>query len=527
MNSNPVQLDFSKAFPITNNGSVTLDFSQAQPLSGSTSSITDNPNGEGVYQMRDAKGNTVGIPYGNVQQAAQQGYSWANNQEQQRFQKDNAADPATPKPNPMAYQPGDNLVTRTAKLAGGLLEGAGEGALQTITGTDRWAREHLPAVLTNSNMGFGPPADLDKVDQISGKTDTNQTVSEKAGQLAEGIGEYFLGDAALKALPISERLAAVSKLTKLAESNPAIAAAIGGAIRNATVSGTETFLKTGDAGDSLGAAALGGAIGGVGEAAIAPAADAASVDEPSLLKQVLKGKDVNQPLAQDALRTAVKTSAQDAGTANDAMLSAIDNEPIQKNGTTILDDHLKALQQNAKAAYKQVDDTVGFDLKAEKLQLKNDQYKLSQLGNTDADIRQRGNLIEAINDSESRIAEAEANLKAAGIDPKAPDAIHRQLQAGMDFKGVLRRSTNPDGSINVDQLTKQSNALRFSKKGDRLTQFFGSKDAADAYMNQLQQAQKVGVHAMKAQGVAKMIVKYGGGALGLGYLGHGLHLIGE
>jgi hypothetical protein len=60
-------------------------------------------------------------------------------------------------------------------------------------------------------------------------------------------------------------------------------------------------------------------------------------------------------------------------------------------------DHLSSLQKTEETAYQKVDSTVGFDLKAEKAQLANDQYKLSQLGNTDSDITQRGNLIEAIN----------------------------------------------------------------------------------------------------------------------------------
>jgi hypothetical protein len=92
-------------------------------------------------------------------------------------------------------------------------------------------------------------------------------------------------------------------------------------------------------------------------------------------------------------------------------------------------------------------------------------------------------------DSTDRITEAEGKLKAAGIDPKAADAIHQQRMAGMDFKKVLVRSTQPDGSVNVDKLLAQSNNLRYSRYGDRLSQFFGSKDAADAWI-QSKEAQK-------------------------------------
>ena len=47
------------------------------------------------------------------------------------------------------------------------------------------------------------------------------------------------------------------------------------------------------------------------------------------------------------------------------------------------------------------------------------------------------------------------------------------------FKKAIVRSTDPDGSVNVDRLLTQSKALRFTKYGDRLSQFFGDAKAAD------------------------------------------------
>lgn len=55
-------------------------------------SLTDNPNGEGVYQMRDKSGKSVGIPYSNITAATGQGHYFANPQEQSRYEKDNEAD---------------------------------------------------------------------------------------------------------------------------------------------------------------------------------------------------------------------------------------------------------------------------------------------------------------------------------------------------------------------------------------------------------------------------------------------------
>jgi hypothetical protein len=183
----------------------------------------------------------------------------------------------------------------------------------------------------------------------------------------------------------------------------------------------------------------------------------------------------------------------------------------------VLDEPLANLKQQEPAAYKQVDDAAGFDLKAEKASLSNDQYKLAQLGNTDADIAARGNLTEAIN-SQDRIAEAEEKLQEAGIDPKAADTLHQQRMAGIDFKKAVVKNTNPDGTVNVDGLLNASKNLRFTKYGDRLQQFMG-EDGADEFMNQLQDAQELGAHAMKAQAIAKTILKYvaPGATVGLGY----------
>jgi hypothetical protein len=233
------------------------------------------------------------------------------------------------------------------------------------------------------------------------------------------------------------------------------------------------------------------------------AGTAAEPEEPSVVQQVIKGDKVAQQPAQAAVRQAAGASA---------------DAPILEGNSTVLDEPLANLKTQEQAAYKQVDDAAGFDLKAEKAQLANDQYKLAQLGNTDADVAARGNLTDAINDSQDRIDAAEQALQDAGIDPKAADTLHQQRMAGLDFKKALIRNTNPDGTVNVDGLLSASKNLRFTKYGDRLQQFMGA-DGADEFMDQLQQAQNLGAHAMKTQKIAKTILKYvgPGATVGLGY----------
>ena len=243
--------------------------------------------------------------------------------------------------------------------------------------------------------------------------------------------------------------------------------------------------------------------------------------QPGIVQQIVKGKKVAQPGAEAAVRKGVQSSTEAAGTADESVAANIENQPVLKGNQSIVDEPLSALKEKESALYKKVDDAVGFDLKAEKAQLANDKYKLSQLGNTDADITQRGNLTEAINDSTDRIAQAEAKLKDAGIDPKAADAAHQQRMAGQDFKKALVKNTNSDGSINVDGFLKDAKNLRFSKYGDRLGQFMGN-NGADAFVSKLEQMQKLGAHAMKTQQIAVWLGKYvlpevAGGALATGY----------
>ena len=195
--------------------------------------------------------------------------------------------------------------------------------------------------------------------------------------------------------------------------------------------------------------------------------------------------------------------SEPAPVANKRSSAVGNNAPLVKGNTTILDDHLDTLAENEKATYKRMDDTAGFDVKALKDKLKIDKYNLKQLGSSDPD--KVGRLVEAINDSTDRIAEANEKMKAAGIDPDEADALHQQRMAGEDFKKVLTTYTNADGSVNVKGLLRGSKQLRFSQYGDRLEQLTGSSDAADKFINQLDAMDKLGAHAIKAQKIAKMI----------------------
>src|ERR1035437_9456595 len=68
------------------------DGSQAVPTKPSGVDLS-NQQGQGTYQMRNQQGQTVGVPYGQVQQAAHQGYDFTDDQNRWRYSKANTADP--------------------------------------------------------------------------------------------------------------------------------------------------------------------------------------------------------------------------------------------------------------------------------------------------------------------------------------------------------------------------------------------------------------------------------------------------
>lgn len=237
-------------------------------------------------------------------------------------------------------------------------------------------------------------------------------------------------------------------------------------------------------------------------AASRPAATAATSagNSPGIVKQVMQGGKVAQAPAQQAIRSSV---------------GAGDDAPLLKGDQTIIDEPLDTLQKAKTEAYSKMDKAAGFDVKAEKTQLKNDLYKRQQLGNTAVDNTAREKLTEAITDSQQRIADAEAKMKAAGIDPQAADIANSSWKAGQDIKKIIVKNTSADGAtVKVDSLINDLKKAQFSKYGNRVHQFLG-EDAGSKLMADLMEAQKNGASALKVQKFAKII----GAGLGLGAAG--------
>ena len=240
--------------------------------------------------------------------------------------------------------------------------------------------------------------------------------------------------------------------------------------------------------------------------------------------ETFEGDKVQTPAGQTAWQ---RIAERHAARKSDTGVSSIDLKPSQlppepvpapaggrlvEGHNVVTDPQLQNIQNQAKAAYKAMDEVAGFDVKALKDKLATDQYNLKQLGSADPD--KAGRIIEGINDAQSRITEAEGKMRAAGIDPDVPDNLHKALKAGQDFRKVLVNRTDPaTGDVNIKGMLQDAQKLRNNPKyGDRLAQFMGSKDAADTFMQKLAKADAQGIKAASARQLAIWAGRIVGGA---------------
>lgn len=157
---------------------------------------------------------------------------------------DDQSTPTTPPP------PQPTMLQRAGTLASDFGKGLGESAVSLMSTGDEFARKHLPAFLTNSNLGFGPPANLEHVHELATPANPTQAVGKGVGNAAQ-----FL-------IPGG----AEEKLATLAPEGLQTAARIG---LGALSSGAVNKAQGGSFGAGAGAGATGGVLG-AGMRAVAP-----------------------------------------------------------------------------------------------------------------------------------------------------------------------------------------------------------------------------------------------------------------
>jgi hypothetical protein len=122
---------------------------------------------------------------------------------------DTAPAPTAPLPGDAStINPEDTALTKAGKIAMGVPAGIGEGVFKTVAGVGNLVGLH-------SNF----------LNHLAGE-DEAASGSEKVGAGAETIGEFFLGDAALKGLSLGEKFLQVAPVLKAMENFPRAAQAL-------------------------------------------------------------------------------------------------------------------------------------------------------------------------------------------------------------------------------------------------------------------------------------------------------------
>jgi hypothetical protein len=104
-----------------------------------------------------------------------------------------------------------SALSKAGSFASDVGKGLGESAVSLMSTGDEFARKHLPAFLTNSNLGFGKPANLEHVREMATPENTTQAVSKGIGNAAQflipGGAEEKLASLAPRAIAPLARIA--------------------------------------------------------------------------------------------------------------------------------------------------------------------------------------------------------------------------------------------------------------------------------------------------------------------------------
>lgn len=317
-----------------------------------------------------------------------------------------------------------------------------------------------------------------------------------------------------------------------------------------TTSTADEMVKQGASGDVAGA--LGKGVGAIGSQilntvapTLAPEADAAtdtaasdtatdtesatetpSISQPGFVQKIIKGKNVEQAPAKQALTAGANASAQDAGVAASANVG----EPIR----TALDRPIATLAKKEATAYQAINDAAGTDLKS----LYDYRTELTDALDDPTNIGNRTSLQAELKTTQSQIDSGEAQAVENGLSPKALDAAKKMTQqryAMQDLKKKLfnnesvvqgnaahgvPETVNVDSAIrNVENLDKPS---KYAPEGSpsRLEQALG-KQGATQLKQGLYAAQKAGKSAVRLRWITGLTAGAAASKLGVGkYLFH-------
>jgi hypothetical protein len=264
----------------------------------------------------------------------------------------------------LTMQDSDSLGTKIGKGVAGAFSGIGEGVFDTAAGAadlinkglDRFTSPDLTSTITGEKKHVIPKEVIDYLHKLAGD-DEEKSNAEKVGYGGETLAEFFMGDAALKSLPMAKRLEMAAKTMKLVEGSPRIMQAlkIGAGVMSqaalhaaeaGTVQAAQTYVRSGgDVGQTAGDAAKVGAVtagadatlGGLGEVANATGATAKAAEVFNSLseraKNAISEEGVFGPLGKAVANTREKINSifETAQTKADALRESAKQQQEAEN----------------------------------------------------------------------------------------------------------------------------------------------------------------------------------------------------
>lgn len=374
------------------------------------------------------------------------------------------AQPTVPKPN--ALQVG----------IPGVFNGIGEGVYSTAAGASD---------IIDKVAGMHPGVVNAKLHELAGDNEKNTTPEQDLGQGAEAVAEFLMGDEALKALPVSQRLAKISGIAKSLEESPVLNRIFQAgvrAVRGGTVGGVEAGTKSG--GD-LGTAAAGAAGGAVGSAVIpevAAGVQAGAKALPGLISKTMDAAKGSDRVVQPAVQNAIKGVLNDV--AHEYNVRVPQGTMLRDHPTLIGNE----LRDTGRAIYQELDSATGtkFQSYQDAIDKARDAFE------NEPDPAKKMKLGTQLQRAEDVQEAAHNEALKQGIDPemlKLADQYYRQGSALQDLGNKLRMSTSgfPPSTpekVNAGQLARAIQRLRDS---GRLQQALGSQERADDLVKALEE----------------------------------------
>jgi hypothetical protein len=437
---------------------------------------------------------------GNQQQPAQ---SAPQPQAAQPAPSDDPLDAlANMKAQPQAQAPQPGLLSRAAGAVEDFGAGVAKGAGQTVNTVSK-ALNAIPVV----GETLAPSQGVQAATQMETPTNTAQ----KLGVGAETIGEFVLGDQALKAASLGEKLLQASKIAKEYESATPFGKAVIEHVMNMARAGAVTSGEAVAKGAGPKQAAEEGAAGAVGQLAGEGVVAGANkvADVAGKLWDTATGKAVQSTL-KGGVRNVVNDVANDAGV----------KMPTGSLRTSV-EQVADGVQSKAKGLFNQIDQATGGDFTNIDNKIKNVQFKLRDIAGTDDTLEEK--LENQLSGLRAKLDDSIEAAKQNGVDPKVADqakAAWRQMSALRDVDAQIKASTfgNAKNAPETVDPSKLVGRLQKLQDSGRLVEAMG-EDKANALLQAAYDGYKAAANHARNMKIAI------GTPLGLGILDEGRRLI--